>query len=79
MADKKNLEDVRELLGRTKQELMQRYRAQGVGIGKQSPSDDHYVIVLYMESKRNIPAEPVEIEGIPLKFEVTGPIRLQSH
>jgi hypothetical protein len=79
MADRKNLEDVRELLGRSKRELMQRYQAQGVGIGKQSPDDDGYVIVLYMESQRNVPAEPAEVEGIPLKFEVTGPIRLQSH
>lgn len=79
MADRKNLEDVREMLGRNKRELMQRYQAQGVGIGKQSPGDDSYVIVLYMESKRSIPAEPVEVEGIPLKFEVTGPIRLQTH
>lgn len=70
--DPKNLDDVRRVLQNNKDELMRRYDAAGVGIGKRDPKDDAYVITVLMKTSQNIPTEPVEVEGVPLKFDVTG-------
>jgi hypothetical protein len=76
-ADAKNLDYVREVLQRNKKELMQRYKSEGVGIGKQNLKDDSYVVTVFMATLENIPTEPVEVEGIPLQFEVTGKFKAQ--
>lgn len=78
MADPKNLDEVRQVFARTKKELMDRYGAHGAGIGK-TAAGDAYAIVLYLESEDKLPSGQAEIEGVPLKFEVTGPIRLHTH
>jgi len=76
MADPKNLEDVRALFARRKNELIAKYHACGAGVGRNDAGD--YAIVIYLESARE-GSEPVWIEGVPLKFEVTGPIRPLQH
>jgi hypothetical protein len=66
------LESVREILQRRKSEILETYRAIGVGIGKEN---DSYQIVVYLETPENRTDEPVSVEGVPLKFVVTGPIK----
>jgi hypothetical protein len=75
MADSTRIESAREVLARHKDEIMRTYQAVGVGLGKQSPTDQSYAIVVYLESARHRPQGPVSYEGIPVKFEVTGRIR----
>jgi len=77
VADPKNLDDVRQLLQQHKRELMQKYQAQGVAVGKQNLSDDSYVIVVHLASRNELPAGEAEVEGVPLKFEVTGRFKAQ--
>jgi hypothetical protein len=69
-------ERVRAVLERHRESLKERYRALGTGIGKRSPQDPTLVIVVYLESERDRPADAQFVEDVPLKFEVTGPIRL---
>jgi len=76
-ADAKNLDYVREVLQRNKKELMRRYKSEGVGIGKRNPKDDSYVITVFMATPENIPTDPVEVEGIPIEFKVTGKFKTQ--
>jgi len=66
------LESVREILQRRKSEILETYRAIGVGIGKE---DDSYRIVVYLERPEDRTDTPVSVEGVPLKFVVTGPIK----
>jgi hypothetical protein len=77
-SDPQKLEDVRSVLHRNKADIIQRYRAEGVAIGKRQPRDESYVIVVYLSSRDKLPAEAVEIEGIPLHFEITGKFKLQK-
>jgi hypothetical protein len=73
--DTTRIESVRQVLEKRKDEILAAYRAVGVGIGKQKPTDPSYVIVVYLESRSDLPGGAVSIDGVPLKFEVTGPIR----
>jgi len=75
MTDPRNLEAVRALLQRRRHELIGQYQAAGVGIGREN---DVYVIVVYLKSARQRPAEGRDLEGVPLKFEVTGRFTTQS-
>lgn len=43
-----------------------------MGIGKHNLSDASYVFVVYLASAADRPAHAGPIEGIPLKFVVTG-------
>jgi hypothetical protein len=72
MTDCTDIADVRRLLDQFKEEIMQRYQAEGVAIGKKHPSDKNYCFVVYLDNKRKIPPEPVIIAGVPVQFEVTG-------
>jgi len=69
MADPKDLESVRTLFAAHKSELLGRYGAVGAGIGI---NGDEYVITIYLRSKNDSPAEPASIEGVRMRFEVTG-------
>jgi hypothetical protein len=77
MADPRHLQSVREYFHGHKEEIIRRYNAEGAGIGKQGSGDDRYAIVVYLKSQADRPKAPVEIEGIPLRFEVTGGFHLQ--
>jgi hypothetical protein len=78
MPDPKNLESVREYFRGRKEEIMKQYNAEGAGIGKAGAGDDRYAIVVYLKRKQDIPPEPVELDGIPVRFEVTGGFQLQQ-
>lgn len=67
MSDPIDLATVRAVLERHRDDLLQRYRANGVGIGKDG-SD--YTIVVYVSTRDNA---PIKLEGVPVKFEVAGP------
>lgn len=69
--------EVREVLERHKTELMESHGATGAGIGKEDPTDEDYLIVLYLESEDSLPEEEVVVEGVPVLFRITGRIGLQ--
>ena len=72
MADAKNLEEVRAVFAKYRDDIIARYHASGAGVGR--GDDGGYAIVVYLESgNASIAATP--IEGVPLKFEVTGRFR----
>lgn len=70
MADPSDLYDVRRVLSERRDELLSRFEAHGIGIGR---GDSGYVIVIYLDSPEDRPADAPDVEGVPLKFEVTGP------
>jgi hypothetical protein len=74
MADPLDLQAVRSVLASRKDELISRYRAEGAGVGKEE-SGTGYAIVVYVATSELVPEEHVEVEGIPLRFEVTGRFR----
>lgn len=74
MADTKDLDYVRVVRQRHQEELLTRYHAVGMGIGRQAPPGEGYAIVVYLQSRRDLPDSPKEVEGVPLRFEVTGVI-----
>lgn len=76
MTDPSNLEEVRALFARHRREIIERYEAHGAGVGRQG---DGYAIVVYLDSADQQPQEPVTLEGVPLKFEVTGPFTLHTN
>ena len=69
------LSQVREVLSRHRQQLLTTYSGAGVGIGKRRPEDRTYIIVVYLESGNLLPKEKVSIEGVPVKFQVTGRLK----
>jgi hypothetical protein len=71
-----SLERVREVLARHRAELVSRYHAAGAGIGRDTPESPQYVIVVYLESHRDLPAGDVAVEGVRVKFVVTGQFKL---
>ena len=75
MTDPSDLESVRALLGRNREKLMAQYRAHGVGVGR---ADERYGIVIYLDAPEDNPGEAVTLDGVPLKFEVTGPFTTQT-
>lgn len=76
--NKKALEEVREVLARRKRELIDRFNAEGAAIGKADPKDSSYVITIYIADPSSIPDGSFEVEGIPLKFVVSGRFRAQE-
>jgi len=68
-------EHARGVLARHRDAITTRYRAVGTGIGKRSRDDPTAVIVVYLESQDDRPSGAVAIEGVELKFVVTGAIR----
>ena len=75
MADPCVLEEVRAVLEARKEELIRTYDAEGVGIGGNT-SGEGYVFVVYL-AKHELRPE-VSIDGIPVRFEVTGSFRASS-
>ena len=78
MVDDKNLGSVRDYLVRNKERIIDDYNASGVGIGKMELTDDTYVIVVYLYDRQPLPEQPVKIDGIIFKFEVTGKFVLHT-
>ena len=72
-----DLETVRRVL-REKRDLIRRqFPSTGMGIGKDSATGG-YNIVVYLATARDMPIEPVEIDGVPVAFSVTGRFEAQS-
>jgi hypothetical protein len=74
MSDPEDLRAVQALLERRRDELIARYDAAGVGIGREGGD---YVIVVYLKSEKHRPREEVALEGVQLKFMVTGPFTIR--
>lgn len=76
MTEPSSLEHAREVLRQRKEGILRTYKAIGVGIGKHEPQGKSYGIVVYLESEQELPKEgAISIEGVPLRFEVTGRIK----
>lgn len=76
MPKQRDLKTVRSVLERHRAEITRRFEAFGTGIGK---SDGEYVITVYLGHTGRPPNGEVTIEGIRLKFEITGEFRPQKH
>jgi len=72
MANAGDLDFVRKVLGRHREEILKSYDAAGVGIGAAEGREGQYAIVVYLKSADKRPNTPVLIEGISLRFVVTG-------
>jgi len=77
-----DLETVREVKKRHGDEILRRYNAVGHGIGAvgkrdhpPAPEDEIYVIVVNLRSASDKPKSPQQIDGVPLRFRVTGLFR----
>jgi len=68
-----SLERVRAALERHRSEILERFRATGVGIGRDP--DGEYVIRAYLLRGADIPRGPIAVDGVAVRFVVTGPIR----
>ncbi|WP_116209639.1 hypothetical protein [Streptomyces olivoreticuli] len=79
MSEPNTLDHVRRVLDRHKVHILATYRAVGVGIGvgtgQATSPGTAYVITVYLQSSTDLPQEPVALDGVPLRFTVTGPIR----
>ncbi|WP_367140982.1 MULTISPECIES: hypothetical protein [Streptomyces] len=85
MSEPNTLDHVRRVLDRHKVHILATYRAVGVGIGVGTESGTGagratspgaaYVITVYLQSSADLPQELVVLDGVPLRFTVTGPIR----
>jgi len=75
MANPANLEEVRALFQARKAELIAQYHAEGAGIGK-GPGGE-YEIVVYLADEKARPAQSATLEGVPIRFEVTGKFQPQ--
>jgi hypothetical protein len=79
----RDLATVRTILRQHGGELRRRYSGVvGFGIGAKDgvrapvrPSDPVHLIVVYLRSRRDRPDGARSLEGVPIRFEVTGPIR----
>lgn len=74
MADPRSLDSVRAVLAEHRDEITRRFAAHGTGIGRPEP-DGPYVITVYVADAVAVPPGPLSIDGIPLRFEPTGPFR----
>ncbi|MFH8787041.1 hypothetical protein [Streptomyces roseoverticillatus] len=75
MSEPNTLDHVRRVLDRHKAHILATYRAVGVGIGQATSPGTAYVITVYLQSSTDRPQEPVTMDGVPLRFTVTGPVR----
>jgi hypothetical protein len=75
--DRRDKEQVRAVLARHQDAIISRYNAAGVGIGKVHPTDEQYVITVYIEKKGEQPKEQPDVEGVPLMFVVSGAFKIQ--
>ncbi len=73
--DQQRLANAREALERHREKLMRAYGAVGAGVG--AGVGDGYAIVLYLPKPRPVP-DDASVDGVPLRFEVTGRPRAQA-
>ncbi|MEO7177740.1 MAG: hypothetical protein ABIW83_02755 [Allosphingosinicella sp.] len=77
MVDNRDLAAVREYFHANKAKLIECFGAVGAGIGREpaGESSGPYVIVLYLPHPSSKALDSMELEGIEVKFEVTGQFR----
>ncbi len=73
MADPSVLEDVRAVLETHKNELIEKYSAEGVAIG-QGEDGEGYAIVVYLLTKELVRSAE-SVDGVPVRLEVVGEFR----
>lgn len=78
MVDTKNIQSVSDYLQKHKEEIIKTYKAQGVGVGKMAPGDEDFVLVVYLQAPQQVPTNPVMLDNVRLKFEVTGKFTLHT-
>lgn len=74
----RDLQSVRTLLARHRDELTARYGAVGLGVGRESLDDDEYFLVVYLPPSAEKPPGDVSIETVPVLFEITGRIEIST-
>ncbi|MET8091277.1 hypothetical protein [Micromonospora sp. NPDC005220] len=72
MAEPGSLEAVRAVLAAHRADLTRRYAAVGTGIGRPDPSGP-YVITIYVTDPASVPVTSESVDGVPLRFVLTGP------
>lgn len=77
MADSRSLEYARAVLRQHRMELLRDHGAVGVGIGRPDQTG-RYGITVYVQHPSDMPAQPQELEGVPLHFEITEEFRPQA-
>jgi hypothetical protein len=70
------LAHARETLRRRRDELMSTYAAVGAGVG--AGKDGDYAIVVYLDDAPQQVPHGASVDGVPLRFEVTGRPRVQG-
>ena len=78
MVDTKNLQNVLDYFQANKDEIIKTYHAVGAAVGKDLKNNEQYVIVVYLKDKQHIPKEPIFLDNVSLRFEVTGAFNLHS-
>ena len=67
MNEQATLEQARAVLHQHRSELMERFGATGIGIGKDEGSGGH-VISVYLETVDQFPSEQAVVGEVPLRF-----------
>jgi len=70
--DPRDLAAVRAWLARHRHDVMRRYGARGIGVGR-APDGTRYVLVLYLDRAPTAQTIPAVLDGIPVRIEITGP------
>jgi hypothetical protein len=78
VANVTDLASVRQVLQKHREQVIRDYHAVGVGVGAKNGSSGEYAIVVYLKSERDFPSQPVTLDGVSLKFVVTGEFRAHS-
>lgn len=65
------------MLASRREELLARPGVTGVGVGRGERAGE-FAIVCYLASDRHAAALPAELEGVPVKLEVTGEFKAQE-
>lgn len=77
MADPRSLREVRAVLAEHREELMRRFSAAGVGIGRPDPGGS-YVITVYVTDPAHARVAPDPIDGVPVRCLPAGPFHAQN-
>jgi hypothetical protein len=78
VADATDLASVRQVLQEHREQIIRDYHAVGVGVGAKDGSSGEYAIVVYLKSERDVPSQPVTVDGVSIQFVVTGEFRAHS-
>ena len=72
------LQRVRHVKNRHSRRLARCPGVVGFGIGKKTgglPADQDHLISIFLVASRHRPRDPLFLDGVPIHFKITGPIR----